>query len=462
MLFHTPQFFAFFLVVLALFYLLPRPAGRWILLAASYFFYMCWNAKFVLLILALTAIDYTAAMWMRRLPAGRKRKAALVMSLAANLGFLGFFKYYNFLAGNLAWALARPLDSFALHIILPMGISFHTFQSMSYVIDVYRGEQEVITDIVDYALYIAFFPQLVAGPIVRARHFFADLYHWRAPDAREILRGTLLVVFGLLKKLAIADQFARIADDFFRNPAAHAGWLAAWSGVIAFSIQIFFDFSGYTDMAIGLAQILGFHFPENFRRPYLARSITDFWRRWHISLSTWLRDYLYIPLGGNRHGRWQTYRNLMLTMLLGGLWHGASWNFVIWGGYHGALLSVERLLGVRERQRWSLLDPLRVAFTFALASIGWIFFRAATLRDSLYILERLYGGPHGHVLCPHWQLWLLAIALLLAVLEESRGWFERLPDAPAWVYASAIAVCLFCLELIGFTGRAVPFVYFQF
>ena len=462
MLFHTPQFFAFFVVVLVLFYALPRPARRWILLAASYFFYMCWNTKFVLLIIALTAIDYTAAMWMRRLPAGPKRKAALVMSLAANLGFLGFFKYYNFLAGNLAWVFGQPLDAFALQIILPMGISFHTFQSMSYVIDVYRGEQEVITNVVDYALYIAFFPQLVAGPIVRARHFFADLYHWRAPDAREILRGTLLVVFGLLKKLAIADQFARIADAFFRDPAAHPGWLAAWSGVIAFSLQIFFDFSGYTDMAIGLAQILGFHFPENFRRPYLARSITEFWRRWHISLSTWLRDYLYIPLGGNRHGRWQTYRNLMLTMLLGGLWHGASWNFVIWGGFHGALLAIERVLGIRERQRWSILDPLRVALTFALASISWVFFRAATLHDSLYILGRLFSGRHGHILWWHWQLWFVLAALVLAVLEESRGWFERLSEAPAWVYASAIAVCLFCLELIGFSGRAVPFVYFQF
>ena len=462
MLFHTPQFFAFFMVVLVLFYALPRPAGRWILLAASYFFYMCWNAKFVLLIILLTAIDYTAALWMQRLPDGKKRKAALAVSLAANLGFLGFFKYYNFLAGNLAWALARPHDAFALHIILPMGISFHTFQSMSYVIDVYRGEQDVITNVVDYGLYIAFFPQLVAGPIVRARQFFSDLYRWSPPDAREILRGTLLVVFGLLKKLAIADQFARIADGFFRDPAAQPGYLAAWSGTIAFSLQIFFDFSGYTDMAIGLAQLLGFHFPENFRRPYLARSVTEFWRRWHVSLSTWLRDYLYIPLGGNRRGRWQTYRNLMLTMLLGGLWHGASWNFVIWGGFHGALLSVERLCGVPVRERWSLADPLRVALTFALTSIAWVFFRAATLRESLYILGRLFSGPHGHILWWHWQLWFVLLILLLAILEEGRAWLERLPDAPAWVYASAIAVFLFVLEVIGFTGRAIPFVYFQF
>jgi len=463
MLFHTPQFFLFLVVVLLLFYTAPRAWRRWILLAASYFFYMCWNAKFILLIIVLTAIDFTAGIWLARLAAGRKRKAALIMSLSANLGFLGFFKYYNFMAANVATLLGMPIHAFALNIILPMGISFHTFQSMSYVIDVYRGEQQPITDPVDYALYISFFPQLVAGPIVRARHFFADLYHWRAPDSQEQLRGVLLVVFGLLKKLAIADQFARLADQFFSKPAAYPGWLAAWSGVVAFSIQIFFDFSGYTDMAIGLAQLLGFHFPDNFRRPYLSRGITEFWRRWHISLSTWLRDYLYIPLGGNRHGRWQTYRNLMLTMLLGGLWHGASWNFVIWGGYHGALLSFERALGIKDdRRAWRLVDPLRAALTFALVSISWVFFRAATLRDSITVLGRLFSGPHGHIIWPHWMLWYAVLALLLAAWEERSGWFERLPDAPAWAYAAAIALCLFCLELIGFTDHAVPFVYFQF
>jgi alginate O-acetyltransferase complex protein AlgI len=463
MLFHTPQFFLFLVVVLLLFYTAPRSLRRWILLAASYFFYMCWNAKFILLIIVLTAIDFTAGIWLARLAGGPKRKAALIMSLAANLGFLGFFKYYNFLAGNVATLLGMPIHAFALNIILPMGISFHTFQSMSYVIDVYRGEQQPITDPVDYALFISFFPQLVAGPIVRARHFFADLYDWHAPDANQQLRGVLLVVFGLVKKLAIADQFARLADQFFAKPAAYPGWLAAWSGVVAFSIQIFFDFSGYTDMAIGLAQLLGFHFPDNFRRPYLSRGITEFWRRWHISLSTWLRDYLYIPLGGNRHGRWHTYRNLMLTMLLGGLWHGASWNFVIWGGYHGALLSIERVLGIKDdRRAWRVFDPLRAVLTFALVSISWVFFRAATLHDSVTILGRLFSGPHGHIIWPHWMLWYAVLALLLAALEEREGWFERLPAAPAWAYAAAIAVCLFCLELIGFTGRAVPFVYFQF
>jgi len=327
------------------------------------------------------------------------------------------------------------------------------------VIDVYRGQQEPVANVVDYALYIAFFPQLVAGPIVRAHDFFRDLYHWRAPDAGEQLLGVWLVVFGLVKKLVVADQFARLADAYFTHPAAFPGWLAAWSGVVAFSIQIFFDFSGYTDMAIGLAHLLGFRFPENFRRPYLASSITEFWRRWHISLSTWLRDYLYIPLGGNRGGRLKTYRNLLLTMLLGGLWHGASWNFVIWGGYHGGLLAAERALGLDPKPS---LNPLRVLLTFALASIGWVFFRAATLHASLEILWRLFHGPAGHLIWPHWQLWIAVSSLVLAVAEERFEWFERLPETPAWVYSGVLAVCLLCLELIGFTDRPVPFVYFQF
>jgi len=461
MLFHTTHFFLFMAAVLGLFYASPRSWRRVILLAASYYFYMCWNAKLVSLIVALTAIDYAAARWLWEAE-GTRRKALLAVSLASNLGFLGFFKYYNFLAGNAALFLGMPAGAFALNIILPMGISFHTFQSMSYVIDVYRRQQAPIVNPVDYALYIAFFPQMVAGPIVRAHDFFRDLYNWKPPAAEEQLRGVLLVVFGLLKKLAIADQFAKIADAYFRNPAASPGWLAAWSGVTAFSIQIYFDFSGYTDMAIGLAQLLGFHFPENFRRPYLSRSITEFWRRWHISLSSWLRDYLYIPLGGNRGGGLRTYRNLMLTMLLGGLWHGASWNFVIWGGLHGGLLAAERAAGVgRERARLSF-GPLRVALTFALVTISWVFFRAATLAESTQILGRMFSGPPGKLLWARWHIWFAVLIVILAVAEERWDWTTRLVRAPAWAYAAAIGAFLFCLELIGFTDQPVPFVYFQF
>jgi D-alanyl-lipoteichoic acid acyltransferase DltB (MBOAT superfamily) len=325
MLFNTGHFFAFLAVVLALHYASPVPWRRWILLAASYYFYMCWNAKFVTLLLALTAIDYVAGRWIAQ-SEGTRRKLALSVSICANLGFLGFFKYYNFLAGALCMALGKPEDSFVLSIVLPVGISFHTFQSMSYVIDVYRRQMEPVRSPVDYALFIAFFPQLVAGPIVRAGEFFQDYYNWRKPKAEEVQRGVLMIAFGLMKKMALADQFAILSNDFFANPAAMPGYLAAWTGAMSFAFQVYFDFSGYTGIAIGSAKLLGYHFPENFRRPFLSSSTTELWRRWHMSLSRWLRDYLYISLGGNRKGPARTYVNLMLTMLLGGLWHGAGWN----------------------------------------------------------------------------------------------------------------------------------------
>jgi alginate O-acetyltransferase complex protein AlgI len=463
MLFNTAQFFVFLAVVLALFYGSPRSWRKPILLAASYFFYMSWNPKFVLLLLTLTAIDYSAGLLIARTAPSPRRKLFLILSLSANLGFLGFFKYYNFLTENLVHLFGLPSHTWGLDIILPLGISFHTFQSMSYVVDVYRREQEPIRNPLDYALFIAFFPQLVAGPIVRAREFFVDLYHWQRPTGDEVLQGTLMVLFGLMKKMVLADQFAMVADRYFKNVAGYPGMLPAWSGVIAFAMQIYFDFSGYTDMAIGMALLLGFHFPVNFRRPYISQSITEFWRRWHISLSRWLRDYLYIPLGGNRHGRLMTYRNLMLTMLLGGLWHGASWNFAIWGCYHGALLGVERALGIQgEARRWTWAFPLRALFTFALVCVGWVFFRAANLTDSLLTIGQMFHGERGSMLLGSWYLRLIGLALLLALLEEKKEWFDRVVKGPAWVYASAVTVILFAVELLGVTEVAVPFIYFQF
>jgi len=462
MLFNSAQFFVLLAVVLALFYGSPRSWRKPILLAASYFFYMSWNVKFVLLLLTLTAIDYSAGLLLARTH-GPRRRVFLIASLCANLGFLGFFKYYNFLADNLArlWGLAP--HAWALDIVLPLGISFHTFQSMSYVIDVYRGEQQAIRSPLDYALFIAFFPQLVAGPIVRAREFFGDLFHWRRPTGDEVLRGAFMVLFGLAQKMVLADQFATVADAYFKDIAGHPGMLPAWSGAIAFAMQIYFDFSGYTDMAIGMALLLGFHFPVNFRRPYLAQSITEFWRRWHVSLSRWLRDYLYIPLGGNRHGRLMTYRNLALTMLLGGLWHGASWNFAIWGGYHGAVLAVERALGITgESPRWTWLTPFRALLTFGLVTVGWVFFRAANLADSVRVIAQMFRGEPGHMLLGTWYLRLILLALLLAALEEKTEWFERVVRAPAWVYASALVILLFAVELLGVTEIAKPFIYFQF
>ncbi len=463
MLFQTPQFFAFLAVVLALFYAVPPAWRKYILLAASYYFYMSWIPVFILLLLSLTAIDYTAARWIARASSPAHRKTALVISLSANLGLLGFFKYYNFFASNIALLLHRPADSFALSIILPLGISFHTFQSMSYVIDVYRGEQAPIKNPIDYALFISFFPQLVAGPIVRAREFFGDLYAWRRPTAPEAAQGLLMLVLGLAKKTIMADQFAQVANAYFGGVSKHPGMLTAWSGTIAFGIQIYFDFSGYTDMSIGMAKLLGFHFPVNFRRPYLASSITEFWRRWHISLSRWLRDYLYIPLGGNRGGKLKTYRNLMLTMLLGGLWHGANWNFVAWGGYHGALLSIEKAFrGEKATEGWGILYPVQALATFALAMIGWVFFRAVSFHDSIYVIGQMFSGAPGEVLIPAWLIYLALITLALAIVEEKKAWFERVALGPAWAYGAVCALLLWSVELIGFTGPAVPFVYFQF
>jgi alginate O-acetyltransferase complex protein AlgI len=463
MLFHTPQFFLLLSVVLLLFYGLPRQCRTVILLVASYWFYMSWNPKFIILLLSLTIIDYTAARWIDRSEEPRTRKLALIVSLCANLGLLGFFKYYNFFAANIAALMSKPAHSFALDIILPLGISFHTFQSMSYVVDVYRREQQPVRNILDYALFISFFPQLVAGPIVRAREFFTDLWKWRKPDAGEIAHGALLIALGLTKKIVVADRFAQLADLYFKAPHAHPGALTAWSGMLAFGVQIYFDFSGYTDMAIGMAALLGFHFPVNFRRPYLAPSMTEFWRRWHISLSRWLRDYLYISLGGNRGGKFKTYRNLMLTMLLGGLWHGASWNFVLWGGYHGGLLAAERALGVEPgmgRNKWLYLP--RTALTFALALIGWVFFRAQTFADSRYVLSQAFAGAKGEWIIPSWENWLLVIVLTLALAEESREWFRRVAAGPAWAYGIVMASLLMTVELIAYTESAVPFIYFQF
>ena len=464
MLFNTFPFFIFLAAVLLLFYLSPQAMRKYILIAASYFFYGSWNPKFIPLLLTLTAIDYTAGRWIERTPHGPRRKLILILSLSANLGFLAIFKYYNFAASTIAQLLRMPANSFWLDIVLPLGISFHTFQSMSYVIDVYRGEQRAIRSVTNYALYICFFPQLVAGPIVRARDFFRNLLHWQAPSPEDVSRGIFLLTLGLTKKMAFADQFAKIANTYFGSPGAYPGMLPAWSGVLAFGLQIYFDFSGYTDMAIGMAKLLGFHFPPNFRRPYLAASITDFWHRWHISLSTWLRDYLYISFGGNRRGSWNTYRNLLLTMLLGGLWHGASWNFLIWGGYHGVLLALERaVLGKRRNDRqWTALYPVRWLLTFALVMVGWVFFRAADLPQSLTVLRQMFGTPGGAMLFQPWHIGLAAISMAVAVAEEALGWFDRLMKAPVWAYASALVAVLFCLEIFAATDAAIPFIYFQF
>jgi alginate O-acetyltransferase complex protein AlgI len=460
MLFTTLNFVLFLAMVLGLFYILPRPLRRYLLLAASLFFYMAWNAKFVVLILGLITIDFFAALWIIH-KEGHQKRIALLVSLCANIGLLGYFKYTNFLRDTFVHilhpgAVVQPLD-----IILPLGISFHTFQSISYVIDVYRGEQPAIRSYVDYALFVAFFPQLVAGPIVRAREFFVNYFNWAPPTGEEWQHGFALILTGCVKKLIFADRFALVADRYYSNPAAMPGLLPAWSGTIAFALQIFFDFSGYTDVAIGTALLFGFRFPENFRRPYLSASITEFWRRWHMTLSRWLRDYIYISLGGNRRGRIRTYANLMVTMLLGGLWHGANWNFLIWGGYHGALLAVERAIWGREEKKGLIRIPLTV-LTFGIVCVGWVFFRARTLSGALYVVREMFSGRTGILLLSPIEIELAIATLLVAIGEEYGSVLTRLGTSPLWVRTAATVAALLSIELFTASDRTIPFVYFQF
>jgi alginate O-acetyltransferase complex protein AlgI len=460
MLFTTFTFVRFLLIVLALFYVLPQRYRRYLLLAASLLFYMAWNVKFVLLILGLITVDYFAALWISKRQ-GAERRMALLVSLAANIGMLGWFKYANFARETWLHLLHPGAVVQPLNIILPLGISFHTFQSISYVIDVYRGEQLAVTSYIDYALFVSFFPQLVAGPIVRAREFFHDFWNWKAPTGAEWQQGIAMILTGYVKKLVFADQFALVADGYFANPTLMPGRVPAWTGTIAFALQIFFDFSGYTDIAIGVAQLFGFHFPENFRRPYLSASITEFWRRWHMTLSRWLRDYIYISLGGNRKGEVRTYLNLMATMLLGGLWHGASWNFVIWGGYHGALLAVERMVWGRGERTGLLRIPLTV-ITFLLVCVGWVFFRAKTLAAAWFVVGQMVSKIRGDSLLSPWQWRLATLALVVALAEEYWGMLTRLTVSPVWARTLAVVVALLVIELFSATEQTIPFVYFQF
>ena len=468
MLFNTFSFWLFFAAVLALFYLVPFRYGRYVLLLASYWFYMAWDWRFGGLLAFVTAANYLAG---AMLPGAseRRKKVLLWASLGSTLGVLGFFKYYGFFAASLAALLGISPDAWQLRIILPVGISFFTFQGLSYTIDVARGSLSPARSWVDFALYVAFFPQLVAGPIVRASYFLPQLDVWRRPSQDELSEGLGLILLGLVKKMVFADQFAVVAELYFGGLDSMPGSLAAWTGVIAFGMQIYFDFAGYTDIARGCGRVLGFHFSVNFARPYLATDIREFWHRWHISLSTWLRDYLYIPLGGNRLGRARTYLNLMLTMLLGGLWHGASWTFVVWGGYHGFLLAIDRLvraMGGSETPFWMRGAMLRWAarvVTFVLVSIGWVFFRAETFTDAAQVLQAMTGmeGRGASLfLTGHWVLLVFAVAGM--IIQERWEVFEKILDAPDWVRGLVIAAALYSLVLFSYTATSIPFVYFQF
>jgi alginate O-acetyltransferase complex protein AlgI len=469
MLFNSFQYWIFFLIVAVLFYSVRFRIGKLLLLCASYVFYMWWDPRFILLILTSTVVDYYLGILLEA-ASGRRKKVLLVVSLVVNLGILGFFKYYDFFAGSLATLLHVPQSSVVLQIILPVGVSFYTFASLSYTIDVYWGKMKAVRSLIDYALFIAFFPHLIAGPIIRARQFISQIQYWRRPAAIVVQSGIILVLSGLLKKLVFADRFAVVSDTYFNNPTAHPGWLAAWSGCLAFFMQVFFDFSGYTDIARGCAKLLGFEFPLNFARPFLARNPPDLWQRWHMTLSSWVRDYLFMPLSRGRKGRFVLYRNLVLVMVLVGLWHGANWTFVVWGAYHGILLIGYRLFdrattgtaiaGVMK-QRYFV--PFSVGLMFASFVLSAAFFRPRTLQTSGYVLSALFGFQHvtGEFLLTTGTIVLIFISLFLAAAQERTQFIDRLALQPARIQIPAYVCAFLALELFSVTGQ-IPFVYFQF
>ncbi len=460
MLFPTVTFALFFAVVLPVSWLLQphqRAWRGWILLA-SYVFYGWWDWRFVFLLAASTVVNHLLAVAIYRTGPQRARKLLLTLALVFDLGLLGYFKYANFFLSSVDNTIGT---SWIADVVLPVGISFYTFMAISYVVDTYRGEL-VPASFARFAVFQAFFPHLVAGPIVRASELLPQLESPRDPRRVDVSRAFFLIVSGLFLKVVIANHLAsHIVDEVFAAPNRHSS-LEVLVGVYGYAVQIFADFCGYTNIAIGVALLLGFQFPQNFNSPYAAVSLQDFWRRWHMTLSRWLRDYLYIPLGGNRKGTLITYRNLMLTMVLGGLWHGAAWTFVIWGTIHGIGLALERALGWRPTSRAATWFG-RI-LTFHIVCFAWIFFRADSLARAGTVLERLFtawGQPSPLVTSSV----LLAIVVGIgsqyirpSVLGGLLRGFGRLPVA---AQAAAVAICLMLINTLGPSGVA-PFIYFRF
>ncbi len=469
MLFNTLSYALFFGAVFAVSWLLARYRRARIvfLLAASYYFYAHWDVRFLPLIFASSTIDWLLGHAIARASNDHRRKLWLALTVVVNLGALALFKYFNFgvdSVRSLLQTLGYHPPEVVLRIALPIGISFFTFESMSYVIDVYRREIEPHESYLEYLTFVAFFPHLVAGPIVRPRDLLPQLAQPARFSALEGSEALWLIAIGLIKKVAIGDYLAlNLVDRVFDAPAQYSA-LECYSAALGYAVQIYCDFSGYTDVAIGSALLLGVRFPKNFNSPYKAASITEFWRRWHISLSTWLRDYLYIPLGGNRLGPLRTYVNLMLTMLLGGLWHGASWTFVVWGGMHGAALAIERLFGLPARTAGSTLRRvISVLVTFHLVLVAWIFFRAETFGKAALMFERLSTFTTYHPNLDLRVLGVLGVGLLSHYVpkrwyEAGKAAFVNLP-APAQGFALVGAAMV--LRLMA-AAEAVPFVYFQF
>ncbi|MBV8889563.1 MAG: MBOAT family protein [Alphaproteobacteria bacterium] len=470
MLFPTFDFLLFFLVVAAAMTALDGRflAKKAVLVAASYFFYAQWDWRFCFLLAFSTAVSYVAGLLIGGIAEARFRRAVLTAAVAVHLCLLGTFKYFDFFVlstNEFAHLLGLEHELPFLEVLLPVGISFFTFHGISYITDVYRGDVAVCRQPLDMALYMSFFPQLVAGPIVRAAYFLPQL----ARPSREplpIAPALVLILQGLFKKVVIANYLATgLVDPVFAAPTSYGGpdLLLA---VYAYAVQIYCDFSAYTDMAIALAALLGFRFPRNFNQPYRSQRLREFWQRWHISLSSWLRDYLYKPLGGNRHGQLKTYRNLLITMLLGGIWHGAGWKFVMWGALHGGGLSVERMIEPWIGRRPTSLagKVLATAIVFHFVCLAWVFFRAEDFEIAwLYIGGLGAGWGEGVQQAGPFVVGLTALGLLTQFVPAD--WFERTANAvaqlPNWGLGALAGLVVAVINALGPEGVA-PFIYFRF
>ncbi len=474
MLFCSGQFLAFFAVVFAVYWAVPRQSLRvGLLVIASFVFYASWNKWLATIILVSTFLDYCVALGIERSGRPWLRRSLLASSLVANLGLLVYFKYANFFLQSLAdglHAAGATVHLPVLEVILPIGISFYTFEAINYTVDVYRGRVRAERNLFHFILFITFFPHLIAGPIVRARDFLPQIRRPKRWDWLRVQLGLQLFLIGVFKKLVIADRMALYADPVFAAPQQYST-AAVWMAVIAYALQIYCDFSGYTDMALGSAHLLGYKLAKNFDLPYLAANVAEFWHRWHISLSTWLRDYLFIPLGGSRGKTWRTCLNLMITMTLGGLWHGAAWTFVLWGVLHGLLLVGHRgfrafcdgrpLLSRAFRTPPGTL--LRVTVTFLCVCVCWVFFRSTTIGGAVEVLRRLVSASPGQAAPLRYDsLLTLGIVVLLCHAVVRSGVWRRFAfrvPAPIWGVTYGVLVTL-AMVLAPETGNV--FIYFQF
>lgn len=461
MLFNSATFWIFFAAFLGAWWLARSslPARNALILVASYVFYGWWDYRFLALIVFSTLLDYAVGLRLGATDNPRARKGWVACSIIGNLGMLGFFKYWNFFQDSAVTALAQlglQAHPFTLQVVLPVGISFYTFQTMSYTLDVYRREMVPTRDWLSFAAYVAFFPQLVAGPIERARRLLPQFQQTRTITAQAVGSGIDLIIWGLFKKVVIADGVAPFVDAVFAGHAS--GLLLQAMATVVFGFQIYCDFSGYSDIARGLARVLGFDLMVNFDRPYTAKGLREFWRRWHISLSSWLRDYLYLSLGGNRGGRWRTLRNVWITLLLGGLWHGAGWPFIAWGAWHALGLSVEHMTASRHKNAPS---PFAYIGTLCWVFVGWYLFRLPSL-SALFTID----------VSLTWPIWAWDYVAWAALWIVPMLWLERYHDRRGGLPGEAptttlrgrafISGLLLYLVLTNAPEQAAPFIYFQF